>query len=143
MGLFGPTIPSVYDDEETHVVALGKNLKLPAPEAKNQFDGFLTSIERLFVKKVITQKYGPQAGPRYLRSYQQMATMKGSPIHDDAYQVLEREANQPDLGQFQTRGHGIRWQVISSVLVEWFGNRSEADAWFRPYLKSFVKDHAK
>jgi len=136
MGLFGPSVPGVMATEEEHVLAMSKNLNLSAPKAYEEFHTFLSGLERIFIRRMLNPKYGDQAGPRYVKGCREEALLLASPITDEAFKELTRLSNGPNFG---TYGHAVRFPIVSAILREWFGGASEADAWFKPYLKEYIK----
>ena len=136
MGLFGPSIPSLAEPEEEHVIALCKALGVPGPAAYNLFQNALSAFERIFIWKELAPKYGVQAGPRFVKSYREDALLRGSPISDAAFEKLNEVSNTSD---FTTAVHGIRFQILGDIWREWFGSTSDADNWYRPFMKEYIK----
>ena len=136
MGLFGPSIPSLAEPEEEHVIALCKALGVPGPAAYNLFQNALSAFERIFIRKELAPKYGVQAGPRFVKSYREDALLRGSPISDAAFEKLNEVSNTSD---FTTAVHGIRFQILGDIWREWFGSTSDTDNWYRPFMKEYIK----
>ena len=135
MGLFGPSIPSLAEPEEKHIIALCKALGVTGPVAQNHFHEALSMMERIFIRKELTPKYGDQAGVHYVRSYREDALLRGSPISEDTFNRLTSLLATRD---FTTFGHGIRFQILGDIWREWFGSMSDADKWYKPYMKEYI-----